>query len=635
MKAALDILKKYWGFDDFRTHQKPIIEAVLDGENCLAVLPTGGGKSLCYQVPALVKEGVCLVISPLIALMKDQVDTLRKKGIVAYAVFSGMPTVEVDRILDNCVYGKVKMLYLSPERLSSPLFQERFRKMNISFIAVDEAHCISQWGHDFRPAYRKIRSLLGESVPPIIALTATATPEVQKDIIDNLEMGEASILKGDLSRANLSYVVRNEKDKLKATCKILEKVKGPALIYVRNRRRTKDFALRLRDMKIPAVYYHAGLVQEDRKKMQDHWFSGKSRVMVATNAFGMGIDKSDVRAVIHLDLPESPEAYFQEAGRAGRDEAQAYAVILYNDEDIERLGVNLKKKFPELRFVKRVYSAIGSYLQLATGSGLHEHFSFDLGDFCRKFDLDILETIAALKFLEMQGYLELQEHAFRQSSFQIIQSKEVVYNYQVQHKKMDGLLSALLRLHDGAFHQLVSIKEKQLAKFLMLSPEDLKKKLSLLAQAEIIDYHPRQDKPQIYFPLARLAKEQLLFDTRQIDEMQRSASDRLKAMVQYVLSESCRTNFMKYYLGEEAKESCGVCDNCIAEKNKENRSEQYKEIENQLIELVRNNRRGVAVDVLKVKYPGIHKYELVKQVTRDLLDEDWFSFKGGKLYWNG
>ena len=635
MKTAKDILKQYWGFDDFRAQQKPIIEAVLNGENCLAVLPTGGGKSLCYQVPALVKDGICLVISPLIALMKDQVDNLRKKGIVAYAVYSGMPTVELDRILDNCVYGKVKMLYLSPERLSSPLFQERFHKMNISFIAVDEAHCISQWGHDFRPAYRKIKSLLGDSKRQIIALTATATPAVQKDILENLEMKSATVLKGNLSRANLSYVVRKEKDKLKATLNILNKVKGPALIYVRNRRRTKDFALRLRDMKIPAVYYHAGLVQEDRKAMQDHWFSGKSRVMVATNAFGMGIDKSDVRAVIHLDLPESPEAYFQEAGRAGRDEAQAYAVVLYNDEDIERLGMNLRKKFPEIRFVKRVYSAIGSYLQLATGSGLNEHFSFDLGDFCRKFDLDILETIAALKFLEMQGYLELQEHAFRQSSFQIIQSKEVVYNYQVQNRKMDGLLNALLRLHDGAFHQLVNIKEKQLSEFLKITPEDLKKKLTILEQAEMIEYHPRQEKPQIYFPLARLAKEQLLFDTRHIDEMQSAASERLKSMVQYVLTEDCRTNFMKYYLGEDAKERCGVCDNCISKKNKENRSEQYKAIEHELIDLVRKNRRGVAVDVLKVKYPGIHKYELVKQVTRDLLDEDWFSFKGGKLFWNG
>lgn len=635
MKVALDILKKYWGFDDFRPHQKPIINAVLEGESCLAVLPTGGGKSLCYQVPALVKDGLCLVVSPLIALMKDQVDTLRKKGIVAYAVFSGMPPVEVDRILDNCVYGKVKMLYVSPERLSSPLFQERFQKMNISFVAVDEAHCISQWGHDFRPAYRKIKDLLGESAFQIIALTATATPEVQKDILQNLGIESADVIKGDLSRPNLSYVVRKEKDKLKACYNILQKVKGPALIYVRNRRRTKDFALRLRDMKIPAVFYHAGLNQEDRKKMQEHWFSGKSRVMVSTNAFGMGIDKADVRAVIHLDLPESPEAYFQEAGRAGRDEVQAYAVILYNDEDIERLGQNLQKKFPELKLVKRVYSAIGSYLQLATGSGLNEHFSFDLGDFCRRFDLDVLETISALKFLEMQGYLELQQHAFRKSSFQIIQPKDLVYTYQVQHKKMDGLLNALLRLHDGAFHQLVSVKEKELSKFLKISEETLKKKMGLLAQAELIEYHPRQDKPQLFFPVARLASEQLLFDTKLINKMQEAASTRLKALVQYVLTDSCRTNFMKYYLGEDAKEICGVCDNCIAEKNRSNRSEQYKVIENQLIELVRNNRRGVAVDVLKVKYPGVHKYELVKQVTRDLLDEDWFSFKGGKLFWNG
>jgi len=635
LKAAKDILKKHWGFDDFREHQKPVVDAVLKGDNCLAILPTGGGKSLCYQVPALVKEGLCLVISPLIALMKDQVDGLRKRGIVAYAIFSGMPQVEVDRILDNCVYGKVKLLYVSPERLSSPMFQDRFHKMNISFVAVDEAHCISQWGHDFRPSYRKIKELLGSSEHKIIALTATATPEVQQDILENLEMKSAQILKGDLLRSNLRYVVRKEKDKLKATLKILEKVPGPALIYVRNRRRTKDFALRLRDMKIPSVFYHAGLKQDERKKMQEHWFSGKSRVMVSTNAFGMGIDKSDVRSVIHLDLPESPEAYFQEAGRAGRDGAAAYAVLMYNDEDIERQSEVLKKKFPEIRMVKRVYSAIGSYLQLATGSGLNDHFSFDLGDFCRKFDLDVLETIAALKFLEMQGYLEVQEHAFRQSSFQIIQTKEVVYTYQIQHKKMDGLLNALLRLHDGAFHQLVRIKEKQLSEFLKISETDLKRKMAILEQAELIDYHPRQDKPQLFFPLARLASEQLLFDTQLIGKMEDAASNRFKSMVQYVLTEDCRTNFMKYYLGEEAKEVCGVCDNCISQKNKANRSEQYKLIENQLIELVRNNRKGVSIDVLKVKYPGIHKYDLVKKVTRDLLDEDWFSFKGGKLFWNG
>ena len=631
---AKEVLKQYWGFEDFRVHQTPIIEAVLQKKNGLAILPTGGGKSLCYQVPALVQEGLCIVISPLIALMRDQVDTLRKKNIVAYAIFSGMPAVEVDRILDNCVYGQVKLLYVSPERLATPIFQERYKKMKISFIAIDEAHCISQWGHDFRPAYRHIAAHLVEQKPQIFAFTATATPEVQADIKESLGITVAETYKGDLIRTNLAYVVRKTGDKLTATRNILDKVSGPAIVYVRNRRRTKDFALRLRDMKISAVYYHAGLSPEDRQKMQEHWFEGKSRVMVCTNAFGMGIDKGDVRTVIHIDVPDSPEAYFQEAGRAGRDGEPAYAVVLYADEDIELITEQLKKKYPTIKTVKRVYSAMGSYLQLATGSGLNEHFSFDIGDFCRKFDLDILETIGAIKFLEMQGYIEVQEHAFRQSSFQIIQTKEAVYAYQIAHKKMDGLLNAMLRLHDGAFHQLVQVKEKQLAEFLQISKESLRKKLLLLQQEGMIEYHPRQDKPQLSFPMARLAAEQLHFDTNSIKQLEKAATHRVKSMIQYLLIKECRTSYMKYYLGESANSDCGVCDNCIAKKHRANRSEQYKQLENELISLLQKNKKGVTIDALKLKFPGSHTYTLLRDVVKDLMDEHWVTYKGGKLYWN-
>ena len=634
INQAKEVLKQYWGFEEFRVHQTPIIEAVLQKKNGLAILPTGGGKSLCYQVPALVQEGLCIVISPLIALMRDQVDTLRKKNIVAYAIFSGMPAVEVDRILDNCVYGQVKLLYVSPERLATSIFQERFKKMKISFIAIDEAHCISQWGHDFRPAYRHISAHITEQKPQIFAFTATATPEVQADIKESLGITEAETYKGDLIRTNLAYVVRKTEDKLSATRNILDKVSGPAIVYVRNRRRTKDFALRLRDMKISAVYYHAGLSPEDRQKMQQHWFEGKSRVMVCTNAFGVGIDKGDVRTVIHLDVPDSPEAYFQEAGRAGRDGEPAYAVVLYADEDIELITEQLKKKYPSLKTVKRVYAAMGSYLQLATGSGLNEHFSFDIGDFCRKFDLDILETIGAIKFLEMQGYIEVQEHAFRQSSFQIIQNKEAVYAYQIAHKKMDGLLNAMLRLHDGAFHQLVQVKEKQLADFLQISMEALRKKLHLLQQEGMIEYHPRQDKPQLFFPMARLAAEQLHFDTKSINQLEKAATHRVKSIIQYLLIKECRTSYMKYYLGESANSDCGVCDNCLAKKHKLNRSEQYKQLENELITLLQKNKKGVTIDALKLKFPGSHTYALLQDVVKDLMDEHWVTYKGGKLYWN-
>ena len=636
MNQAKDILKKYWGYDAFRPTQEAVVQSVLEGKDCMALLPTGGGKSLCYQVPALMMDGLCIVVSPLIALMRDQVSSLRKRNIIAYAIYSGMPNVEVDRILDNCIYGKVKLLYLSPERLSTPMFQERLGRMKISFVAVDEAHCISQWGHDFRPAYRSIESALTRDGdrPQFLAVTATATPQVQKDILDSLSLKEVQVHQAAMDRPNLSYVVRKEADKLSACYTILNKVGGQAIIYVRNRRRTKSLALRLRDMKIPAVYYHAGLSAEDRKKMQDHWFEGKSRVIVCTNAFGMGIDKGDVRVVIHMDLPDSPEAYFQEAGRAGRDGERAYAVILYKEEDIQGLVENHQKRFPPVKYVKRIYTAIGSYLQLATGSGLNEHFSFDIGDFCRKFDFDILEAIGALNFLEMQGYLEIQEHALRASSFQIVQSKEAVYHYQVQHRKMDGLLNALLRLHDGAFHQLVKVKEKQLSSFLNISEQELKRGMEHLQQAELIDYHPRKEKPQLFFPVARLAAENLLFDMKSKRHLEEAAKSRMEQMISYLEGEACRSRFMQSYFGAEKDVDCGICDRCIAGLHDKNQKTNYKEIESELIEMVRSGR-GVDVAVIKGKYVGVHRYALARNVIKDLLDEEWFSIKNGKLYWNG
>lgn len=411
-----NILAKYWGYHSFRPLQEEIITSVLQGNDTLALLPTGGGKSVCFQVPALVQEGVCIVISPLIALMKDQVDNLQKKGISAIAITSAMHKREIDIAFDNCVYGNIKFLYLSPERLITPIAQARIQKMKVSLIAVDEAHCISQWGYDFRPSYLEIAKLR-ELQPkvPVLALTATATPEVVKDIQEKLRFKKANVLQKSFERKNLAYVVIGEEDKLSRLLKVVNNVGGTGVVYVRNRKKTQEVAAFLQKNKIPADFYHAGLTPGERSQKQDSWIKNKTRVIVATNAFGMGIDKPDVRFVVHLDLPDSLEAYFQEAGRAGRDEGKAYAVMLYNEADINDLKSNVEMSFPSVEEIRQTYQALANYYQLAVGSGEGAAFDFDISELCRNYKLEPVTVFNSIRFLEKEGYISATEAVYQPS----------------------------------------------------------------------------------------------------------------------------------------------------------------------------------------------------------------------------
>src|SRR6201996_9595494 len=455
-----EILKTYWNHDSFRPMQEDIIQSVLLGHDTLALLPTGGGKSVCFQVPALAKEGICIVVSPLIALMKDQVENLKEKGIEAVAIVSGMSKREVDLALDNCIYSPVKFLYLSPERLLSELVRERIRYMKVNLIAVDEAHCISQWGYDFRPPYLHIADLRDiHPEVPVLALTATATEDVREDIQQKLRFKNGVIYKKSFARKSISYVVQNEENKFRKLLDIARGVKGSGIVYVRSRKECAEIAKFYNDNGIRADYYHAGLTPDERSKKQESWKTNQTRIMVATNAFGMGIDKPDVRFVIHKDLPESLEAYYQEAGRAGRDEQKAYAVLLYNQSDRFKLERKFELAFPTIDEIKKVYHNLGNYFQLAYDAGGGISFDLDIGDFCSRYKLDPIKTLNALKFLEQDEYLAFSESVFLPSRFRFEVFNEQLYNFQIQNPGWDPFIKTLLRSYGGAFENYVRLKE--------------------------------------------------------------------------------------------------------------------------------------------------------------------------------
>ena len=483
------ILSKYWGFSKFRALQEDIIQSVLDGKDTLALMPTGGGKSLCFQVPALLKPGICIVVSPLIALMKDQVENLKEKGIKAIAVISGMGKREVDIALDNCIYGDIKFLYLSPERLLSELVRVRLRHMQVNLIAIDEAHCISQWGYDFRPSYLHLAELR-EIHPnvPILALTATATERVAADIQLKLNFKQAQIFRKSFERKNLSYLVYNEENKLRKLFSIAKNVKGTGIVYVRNRRETQEVARQLTMQGISADFYHAGLDTPLRMKKQTAWKNSEVKVIVATNAFGMGIDKSDVRFVVHLDLPESLEAYYQEAGRGGRDEKKAYAVLLYNNSDVFQLKNRFEQQYPSIEEIKQIYHHLGNYYQLAFGAGEGLSLEFDLADFCNRFKLDPFRTLHALKFLEHDEYIALTETVFLASRVQVLSGSADLYRFQVEQPAYDQFIKVLLRSYGGIFDQLSAVKESDLGKRLGINKNEVVKILQKLQTLQIINY---------------------------------------------------------------------------------------------------------------------------------------------------
>ncbi|MCC5919579.1 MAG: RecQ family ATP-dependent DNA helicase [Cyclobacteriaceae bacterium] len=583
-----DVLKQYWGYPSFRPLQLEIIESVLSSHDTLALLPTGGGKSICFQVPGLLLEGITIVISPLIALMKDQVEQLVKRKINAVAIYSGLKKADIDRILDNCVYGGVKFLYISPERLNTDLFKERIKKMRVSLLVVDEAHCVSQWGYDFRPPYLSIGRFKEEHLPSVkyIALTASATPEVKLDLIDKLHFDKENhqIFEKSFSRANLSYSVLHETNKPARLLYMLNRVPGTAIVYVRNRKKTKQVALWLHEQGVSADFYHAGLAGDVRAKKQNHWIGNQVRVMVSTNAFGMGIDKPDVRLVVHLDLPDTLEAYYQEAGRAGRDEKKAYAVLLYNDRDIKSLHENHIQSYPSLEKLKHLYNCLAVHFKLAVGSGFMVSYPIQLVGFVQKFSLDPFQTYSGLKRLEELGLIQYSTRGTAFSSLVIKVNSRDLYKFIVDHPVYESLLEQLLRLYGGElYHGIQKVNEVELGQHCGLNPSRVKYLLEHLNQMDIVLYEPASDHDLITFVTPRRAVESLGIDRLYYEQRQQLAASKMKAVEEYIKdNDYCRTKKIVSYFGENLKTACGVCDVCTKKNKKSALSTSQSNIESLL-----------------------------------------------------
>ena len=611
------ILKQVFGFDEFRPVQKQVIDSVMSGRDTLALLPTGGGKSLCFQVPALAREGICVVISPLIALMKDQVDNLRARKIKAVAIYSGMSLKEIDTTLDNCIYGDIKFLYVSPERLKTELFIERFKQMKVSLIAVDEAHCISQWGYDFRPSYLEIAAIRAyHPKVSVLALTASATPQVCADILEKLEMKNHLEFHQSFSRKNLSYSVRIIENKFEKGVEILKRVPGTAIWYVRNRQATQQIARSLVQLGISASAYHAGLPAEERSVRQEKWKSNQVRVMVSTNAFGMGIDKPDVRVVIHSDLPENLENYYQEAGRAGRDGDKAYAVLLSNEQDFEQLISRSELVYPPIDHLRKVYQCLANYFQLAVGTNMLSSFDFNLSDFCHTYKLEVLETFYALKVLEEEGFIEFNESFFSPSRIHFLVNPQELYEIQVKYAHLDLVIKMLLRTYGGnLFSEFQKIQEPKIAKSLGIKESELILHLKQLAKFEVMAYDQRKDSPQLTFLTQRYDAGKLPFNYKRIEERKKLTLGNARKMVAYAKQNlGCRTQFIQEYFGEKTDQECGICDVCIEKrkekipvqteeklKNKilETLAERGKLSESGLFDLIRKNRSPQHLQVLR------------------------------------
>ncbi len=566
--AQISVLKKYWGYESFRPLQEAIIRSVAGGRDTVALLPTGGGKSLCFQVPAMMRSGVCIVISPLIALMRDQTDNLKKRGIKAAAVTSAMTRREIDITLDNAVYGDLKFLYLSPERLQSELIKVRIQKMKVGLIAVDEAHCISQWGHDFRPAYRRIAELR-EILPgvPFIALTATATPAVVTDIREQLELEDPSVFQKSFTRDNLIYVVLKENNKLYRLLNIIKRTGGSGIVYVGARKETVRQANLLRANSISALPYHAGMTHDERTRTQEAWIAGKVQVVVATNAFGMGIDKPDVRFVVHLSVPQSIEAYFQEAGRGGRDGKKAYAVLLAADTDCEDVRRRVSEQVPDDREIKRVYRALCNHLQLAAGSRISEPIPFNLEAFAKKYSFRPLKTYHALKMLEMAETITLSEAVHSPSRIKMLLRDKALYNFEVTNPQFTPLIQTLLRSYEGIFDQAVRIRENIIADRLGKGNDHLHKQLKQLGKLRVLEYQRQNNLPYISFPEHRPSHRDLKLKNSLLSEHRDRLLKMVGAVTDYVDNDLvCRSIQLVQYFGERDAKPCGACDVCLAKK---------------------------------------------------------------------
>ena len=609
MTTPLEVLTHYWKHDHFRPMQEEIIQSVLDGKDTLALLPTGGGKSICFQVPAVLKEGLCLVISPLIALMRDQVDSLNQKEIPSVALHSGLNFYEVKTILQQATHGDFKFLYLSPERLETNLFKEYLPALNVSLIVVDEAHCVSQWGYDFRPPYLRIANLR-EELPGIsvIALTASATPIVQKDISEKLLFDDGNIFRQSFERPNVSYSSFCVDSKVNKISEILKNVSGSSIVYCSSRKQTKELAHLLSLQNIPADFYHAGLHQKDRDEKQQGWINNEIRVMVCTNAFGMGIDKPDVRTVIHFDAPDCLENYYQEAGRAGRDGKKSYAVLVYQKENIESLRALPDRRFPPIPEIKRIYQSLADYLQIPVGNGEGLYYDFDLLSFVKNFKLDSLLVVNTLKVLEQEGHITFSENIFLPTQIQFTIEKDNLVEFERSHEQLEPLIKSLLRTYQGIFDNRVSIHEKQLAWLSRLPIETVQDQLQQLRSFGIIEYMPQKDTPQIHFLLNRASAQYLQINQDQYLLRKKQYAERVENMIRYIeLTDACRSSYIANYFGDANIKDCGVCDNCLAKKRKAISPEEFSKIEKYILEF---SLKKISLDQLLASLKNISKEKI-------------------------
>jgi ATP-dependent DNA helicase RecQ len=627
-----EILKQYWGYDSFRDLQEEIITSIGEGKDTLGLMPTGGGKSITFQVPALAQEGLCIVITPLIALMKDQVHNLRKRGIKALAVYSGMTRQEIITALENCIFGDYKFLYISPERLDTEIFRIKLRSMKVSMITVDESHCISQWGYDFRPAYLKIAEIR-ELLPgvPVLALTATATPEVVKDIQARLNFHEGNVFRMSFERKNLAYIVRKTDNKTSELLHILRRIPGSAIIYARNRRRTKEITELLVNEDITADFYHAGLDNAVKDLRQKRWQNGEVRVMVATNAFGMGIDKPDVRIVLHLDLPDSPEAYFQEAGRAGRDGEKAYAVILYSKSDKTTLHKRVVDTFPDKEYILNVYEHLQYYYQMAMGDGFQCVREFNIEEFCRKFKYFPVPVDSALKILSQAGYLEYTDEQDNASRILFTLRRDELYKLREMGAETEALIQTILRSYTGVFTDYAYISEASLSIRTGLTREKIYNILVTLTKRRIVDYIPRKKTPYIIYTRERQELRFVHIPPSVYEERKVRYEARIKAMEEYVTSENvCRSRMLLRYFGEKNEHNCGQCDVCISHRATDATlsEDSFEELKQQITELLAQKPLLPVEIANKIEA----ERERVAEVIHHLLEEGALKMQDGMIH---
>lgn len=625
---------KYWGYPVFRPLQEDIILSVLDGNDTLALLPTSGGKSICYQVPAMALPGICVVITPLIALMKDQASSLEKKGILAATIYSGMSVKEIDMLFDRCVYGNYKFLFVSPERLTTEIAIERIRRMNVNLLAVDEAHCISQWGYDFRPPYLKIAEFR-EYLPkvPVLALTATATKTVVTDIQQKLNFKKENVLQKSFERKNLVYAVIEEEDKLNRLLRIISKVQGAGIIYVRSRRKTKDVADFLIQNNVSANYYHAGLDSKTRDKRQEDWMRNKTRVIVCTNAFGMGIDKPDVRFVVHLEMPDSVESYFQEAGRCGRDEKKAFAVLLHNKADDKELRNHFLESYPTIEVIQNVYQCLGNYFKLAEGSGKNCAYDFDMSDFSFQYNLKPTAVFNAIRFLEKEGYILSNDAFSTPSKIHALVGKDEIYKFQVLNPIYVGFVKHLLRTYGGLFSDFIKIDETELASRLKTETAKIIEALKFLDKHGIFSYVQKNEKPQLIYLLEKINSKNLTISPENLEDRKKIAEEKIESMISFASTKTkCRSQFLLSYFGEKSENRCGVCDLCI-QINKLNLSKfEYENIMVQLKPMLQKN--AITLNEIVHQLNGISEDKIIRFIQW-LRDNDQIREKdGGLMFWN-